>query len=100
MNIVQNQDTGCFKLAQFVQQSGEHHFEWLERGEPIGEQQIKRLLAKVWMELLAGGNDVAPEANRVVIALVQRDIGNPGKVRTSTSFGEPLSDRRCFAVAC
>src|SRR6266487_1678478 len=99
MKVVQDQDGGLLKLAQFVKQGGEHQVQWLERRQAMGAQQLQCLFASFRAEALAGGDDIAPETDRIVVALVEGDAGDKEKARLRTTFSEPLPDERCLAIA-
>src|SRR5579871_1993867 len=99
MKVIEYQDAGTLKLAEFIQQRRKHHLQRLKRRQAMRAQQFQRLSPESWLPLLAGGNDIAPEANRVVIALIQRHAGNAGKGWPRAACRNPLADQSGLAVA-
>src|SRR5579875_2424396 len=69
VEIIKNQDSGMLKPAQGVKQDGEHHIQRLEWGQAMGKQHFLGSFAKAGEELPACSDDIAPEADRIVIAL-------------------------------
>src|SRR6266568_3155957 len=62
----------------------------------MGKQEFQSLPPKAFMESLAGGNDITPEAKGVVIIFVKGQTCHIKKIYLLFSGSNPLPDQRCF----
>src|SRR5258708_13234637 len=92
--VLQDKDAGLGELRKLVDESRKHDLQ----GEAARCLQLcKSTLTDISMKFLAGGNDIAPETNGIVITLVERHPGNGRRVLSLAKRCEPLADKRGFS---
>ena len=96
MIVLQDKDAGLGELRKLVDESRKHT---LQREAARCLQLCKSTLTDISMKFLAGGNDIAPETNGIVITLVERHPGSGRRVLSLAKRCEPLADKCGFAEA-
>jgi hypothetical protein len=91
-----------FLLGKIIEQQRQDRFQrWhCERERRRRREQDKCILSQRRMLHLASSNNVTPEAERVVVACIERDPGDPGKRVPGPEPSDPLGSERRFAEAC
>src|SRR5258706_7018842 len=94
--VLQDKDAGLSEPRKLVDESRKHALQ----GEAAQCLQLcKSTLTDISMKFLAGGNDIAPETNGIVITPVERHPGNWRRVLSLAKRCEPLANKRGFAEA-
>src|SRR5579883_2827372 len=101
VEIVQHQDSRPLKLTQIIQEGYQRHFQRLElKGRQArSEQQIQSLLSQSRGKTLTGCDDITPETDGIVIALIQGYTGYAREVRPRCPRSYPLGGQGCLAIA-
>ncbi len=99
MVIIKNEQAGVWQLHQVVEQQRQHSFHsWWIKWRLERRREVRQGRAtKMCLHSLASSDQVAPEAQQIIVSLIEGDPGE--RVPCRAACDEPLAYQRGLSVA-
>ncbi|GCE51479.1 hypothetical protein KTH_63480 [Thermosporothrix hazakensis] len=99
--IVQYEQPGVLLLGKIIEQQRQDRCQRrrYKRGWRGSGERRQSIFSQGWLLALAGGDNIAPEAQYIIIASIERNPANSRKVVPDLVSSEPLGHERGLAEA-